>query len=300
MLYIINPEKYKEYLELRSYKYIFPLFTPMFKTKILEDIIIDNNLKGKVVGINLKPVDYRNENCIKRFIANINKLKDESDKNIYIEGIEKYPLEIKKTIEAETDLIFPEELDLKLSNIKFILEEILKDKNFLIEEEVLIVCKDKDIVSKIIMILYEKFSFVSILPNIEDGDNICEDILSDTGLSVFSVKDIDKSIKNYGIIINIEKEPYIDVKKIRKDAIVFDFSNSHEFRNEKNFMLIEDISIKYNCDKKAPLLPMEFASSLYENLTGNDKVRFSKIYSGDRLYTLDALIKCKERLKGNI
>lgn len=300
MLYIINPQRYKEYLEEKNYKYIFPLFTPMFKTKILEDIIIEDKLKGKIVGINLKPIDYKNENHIKKFISNINKLKDEASKNIYMEGIEKWPLDIKKRIEIETDLIFPDELDLKLFNISFILEEILKIKSFLIEEEVLIICKDKDIVFKIIMIIYEKFPFISILPNIEGGETIFEEILSDTGLSVFSVNDIDRSIKNYGIIINIEKYIDIELKMIKKDAIVFDFSNSHEFRNVKNCVLIEDISTEDIIDVKSLLLPRELASSVYENLTGNDKARFSKIYSRDRLCTLDALIKSKESLKGNI
>lgn len=126
MLYIIKPEKYKNYLEKGNYKYIFPLFTPMFKTKILEDIIIEDELKGKVVGVNLKSIDYKDTNSIKRFISNINKLKDENNKNIYIEGIEKWPFDIKKRIEDETDLIFPDELDLKLYNIKLILEEISK------------------------------------------------------------------------------------------------------------------------------------------------------------------------------
>lgn len=300
MIYIINPKKYKEYLEKRNYKYIFPLFVPMFKAKVLEDIVIEEKLKGRVVGINLKPIDYKVENHIKRFINNINKLKDEMDKNIYIEGIEKCPLDIKKRIEIETDLIFPDELDLKLFNIKLILEEILKTKSFLTEEEVLIICKDKEIVFKIIMLIYKKFSFISILPDIEDGETICEEILNDIGLSVFSVKDIEKSIKNYGIIVNVEKELYIDVKKIKKNAIVFDFSNACEFRNEKNFILIEDINIKSSCDNKTSLLPGEFTSSLYENLIGRDKIRFSEIYSRDKLYTLDELVKCKESLKGNI
>lgn len=300
MLYIIKPEKYKNYLEKGNYKYIFPLFTPMFKTKILEDIIIEDELKGKVVGVNLKSIDYKDTNSIKRFISNINKLKDENNKNIYIEGIEKWPFDIKKRIEDETDLIFPDELDLKLYNIKLILEEISKTRSFLVEEEVLIICKDKELVSKIIGLIYEKFSFISILPDIEGGETICEEVLNDTGLSVFIINDIDRSIKNYGIIINVEKDLHIDGKKVKRNSIVFDFSDKHEFRNVRDCVLIEDIIIKDIGDTTTSLLSREFTSSLYENLTKDNRVRFNKVDSRGKLCFLHEMGKCRESLKGNI
>lgn len=300
MLYIVNHEKYKSYLETTNYKHILNLFTPMFKMKVLGPLIIEGEAKGNIVGINLKSIDYENENHIEKVINYINKLKDEKTKEIYIEELGEDNLGIKGVIEKETGLSFPSELDLKLYNMRLILDKILKINSLLVEKEVLIICKDRKLVCEIITMIYKDFPFISIVDEIQDQEDICEEILSDTGLSISRVNDLNRMIQNYGIIINVEKSISISPESIKKSSIVFDFSKKGNFRTARGYILIEDISISDRDFKKPSLLPSEIPSSLYRSLTGKEEIGFCRIYSRGKLYTFDEIISPKDSLRGNI
>lgn len=299
LVYVISPAKYKEHLKKGKYKYLFLLFTPSHMIKMLENIYVEDEIKGKVIGINLKAIDYQDDEQLQKFISYINKSKAEDSKNIYIEDMEGISVDIKRKIEMGTDLIFPNELELKLYNMKLILKELMEKKNFIMKE-VLIISKNKDILLHIINLLHEVSPFISIIPDKEDGENICEEILNNIGLSVFEIKDIGNSLKRYDIIINMEKNLEVSSKDVKKDAILFDFSDNQRFRNIKQCTLIEDIAITKDNHIKASLLSKHLTSSLYENLTGKDNISFNSIYNRDEFYSLDEIIKDDESLKGNL
>ena len=285
---------------MTNYKYVLNFFTPIFKVKVIERLIIGGENKGNIAGINLQAIDYEDKNYLKKLINYINKLKVESTQLIYIEELGEGKLGVKGVIERETGLVFPNELDLKLYNMKLILDKALRMNSLLSEKEVLIICRDRELGCRIIRTIYKDFPFISIVDEIEDQEDICEDILSDTGLSISAVNDLNRMIQNYGIIINVEKEIDIDIQAIKKSAIVFDFSKGSKFSTAKGYILIEDISINAKDYKMPSLLPNEISSSLYKSLTGKEETRFYRIYSRGKLYTFDEIIKSKDALKGNI
>lgn len=268
--------------------------------KVIDSLIIEGENKGKIAGINLKSIDFKDRNHIDKLISCINKLKDEKTKGIYIEEIGETNLDIKDIIEKETALVFPSELDLKLYNMKIILDKVLKINSLLMESEVLVICKDKELIYKIIKAIYKDFPFISIVNKIEIQEDIYEDILNDIGLSITRVNDLNKMIENYGIIINVEKDISISPKTIKKNSIVFDFAKNGDFRAAGGFILIEDVSISDREIKIPSLLPSEISSSLYRSLTSKKEIKFCRIYSRDKLYTFDEVIKFKGSLRGNI
>lgn len=237
-------------------------------------------------------------------IDNINKIKNDNHKYIFLEELIGNSLDIEDEIERKTGLCFPDGKVLKIYNIKIILEKMLEFRKNLREEEILIICKDENLTYEIIRLLHESFSFISILEkirleNIKCEDLICENILKDMGLSIFRQKDLSKSIKKYGIIINMEKDIYIDKNNIKKEAIILDYSNGHIFRHTKNNVLIEDITINSRY-KENSLISGELISSLHEKLNESSRESFHRIYSRGKLKTLEELINRANSLKGSI
>ena len=177
---------------------------------------------------------------------------------------------------------------------------MLKYRSNLKDEEVLIICNDRDLIEKIIKSIYKDFIFISILENLGQGDIICQNLLEELGLSIFQQKG-NRNIKKYGIIINMEKDRYIDITGIKKEAIVFDFSRSDNFRSIKSSFLIEDITIKATKEfEKSELFPKKVLASLYEKLSSNRVEEFYSIYSRGNFYLLDEIMNSDNKLKGSI
>lgn len=298
-LYIIHHEKYMEHLNKEKFNCVLSFFVPVFKAKILEDLSIGENQNIKIAGVNIKKLNYYDENMLSKMIKKINKLKDENTKDIYIEGFSNNSLEIKDRIELETGLNFPKDNRSKIYNIKTILESLVIIKRSLREKEVLIICNDKDLILDIIKLLYNDFLFISIFEDLVQGEEICEDILKDIGLSIFIQKDINKTINKYGIIINMEKNIDINIDNIKKETIIFDFSGNFKFRNTKNKILIEDITIE-NKLVNNNLISNEITSSFIGKLDGDYRKSFYRIYSRGRYLTFDELINSKIQIKGSI
>src|SRR5699024_7818511 len=99
-----------------------------------------------------------------------------------------------------------------------------------------------------------------------DDEKIIEDIsksiFESTGLSIFHCKSIDRILKNYFIIINLNENKEIDMNKIRRGAIVFDFSfgkSSQTYGIVDFIFKIDGLNIKQN-----PYIGENIPSPIYE------------------------------------
>ena len=143
-----------------------------------------------------------------------------------IENINLFSRENINRIENETNLKVLDGINIKSHYLPIVLKKlyILLDES-LEEKEILLFCGDKKITENFILALCKDAKFITLAG---DNEKIIEDIsksiLENTGLSIFYSKNIDRILKNYSIIINLNENTEINMAKVRKGAIIFDFS----------------------------------------------------------------------------
>src|SRR5699024_6894381 len=107
-----------------------------------------------------------------------------------------------------------------------------------------------------------------------------EEILLETGLSIYFTKDIDKTLANYYIIINLNNNVSLNVDILKPESIIFDFSNHNKIlkdihlKNKKtivindfifsNSNLVVQNDDKFDLDKEIPSRLYELNTRLSE------------------------------------
>lgn len=256
-----------------------------------------------MAGIYLKPLDPVNSKHIEMFIESVLKVKSEEDTNIYIEDSNKLPFELLKTVEDCTGLIFTSGDNIRMSNIPILIEEIYnglgRDHN---SADTLIISDNKDRIIDTIKKLSSTINFFTII-GLEDSlkDEVYDEILEHTGVSIFQPKNINKIIKNYGTIINFNNEVYIDMLNIRNQCVIIDFSRNKPFKSlvntKKNVFYIEDIYFK--TDINSQWIDSDISPELCEGL-GVIEDKFSKIYVNNALHSLNNYVSNAIKIKGKI
>jgi hypothetical protein len=268
--------------------------------KYLENIVKgeEENL-GQIIGINLKPVDFSDYNQLSIFIESISKLKAEKDTTFYIEGIENISKEIILEIERETGLIYKSGDNTRILNIPQI---IIKVYDILEEDynskETLVICSDKERLLHLLQILSNYFKFLSVFGLDESiQDEIYEEILQSTGISIFQPVNIERLIKIYNIIINFNDEIDFDLSNIRNDVLIIDFSEKKPFNSlGKKGVIIKDINFQIGFENI--LLENYVSPSLLEGLNEDRGKIFAQINVVDSFYYVEEIIETRIRLKG--
>lgn len=282
-------------------KYIPDFLLPKYKAKILDTISLNKKTIGYIMGNNLKKIDFNDEKEIGNFVANIKGVCCKYISTIYIEDCDRFNRELINELETKLGYKFPTGDKIKVYNIQILLRKISKLLNReLHTNDVLIICSDKSRLVKIIKALPKEVNCIANIGVIED--NLYEDILEKTGVSVYEPYKIEKAIKNFHIIINYDEETLFDINKIRNQGIVLDFSNNRSLKGtvklNKNIIYIEDFNFPSRLESK--WIDTFISSKLYEAIHCDEVEKYKQVYTKDQYWYLDEYIETKIKKRGRL
>ncbi len=147
-------------------------------------------------------------------------------------------------------------------------------------------------------ILSNYFKFLSVFGLEESIQNeIYEEILQSTGISIFQPVNIERLLKIYNIIINFNDEIDLDLSNIRNDVLIIDFSGKKPFNSlGKKGVVIKDINFQIGFENI--LLENYVSPALLEGLNENMGKIFAQINVMDSFYYVEEVIGTRIRLKG--
>ncbi|MCR2045644.1 hypothetical protein NSA23_16280 [Anaerosalibacter massiliensis] len=284
--------------------------------KIRPKMITDftNNKKetiGKGIGI-FTPNSNKlsKEELIEGILKGVEKFKSSKSRNIVLYNLDILELKDFQYIEKKTGLRI---LNGKQTMVEF-LPMVLKElstflERKLIDEEILIISDNSFLTYDLIKDLSNRFKFLTIVGN--DGywiEDISKKIYDTTGLSIFYTRDINRILKNYSIIINLNEDVLIDIYKLKSTTIVFDLSIKKLLArrvnsSNKNILVIEDFL--FSCEellleRKIFDLGKEVPSYKYEVFQDNNIENFRKVVVNIEEYTLRDLAYKKIKKRSNI
>lgn len=280
---------------------------PIIRPKIIDYFYdLEGNIIGKIAGVFLKePIDVNG--LMKEFILALEKLKGENIQALLIEDLHKFSNKELDTIERESNLKIIRGMDILLAFLPLALDSIYKQLGVdLKSQEVLIIGQEEELTKKTIEAICKSVSFITITGEYEKEsvERIYEYILEKTGLSIFHSKNIDKILTNYSIIINLIDNCMINTNKIRKDAIIFDFSISKFFSKNiiKNTKLtpIEEFVFKGEHIRKSSHIPKLLPAHIYEYLAERNTADFCGFYGKGELLTVEEFVNLKIKNKGTL
>lgn len=298
-IYIIDPAKYRVFLEKGISKYLLKLLKTKYKARKIDQISRGDYVIGHVCGLNLQKLNYEDQEDMEAYISNIKDLIDDEYSYLYIE--ESLPLDIKRAIGDRLSIDLCEGREIRLYNIPYIIKALKsKWKDDIIKEEILIVSSDKDEVLKMIYSICDEFSFISVLAlNDEDGQDVYEKVLDDLGISIYYPNRVNVSLKRYGLIINLEDDVFINLDQVKNKTIVIDFSERKPF-SKVNRYVIEDISIDisdFDLDDN-PWIGKEICSDLSKAFSKGSYKEFNRIYKDNELLTIIDFLNQSLKIKG--
>lgn len=307
MLYIISHDKYLNYYKKGLRTYLPYRFLPDIKSNIIEDIVQKGDIIGRIAGVNIKSVDFNCKKSLEKYIMEIRKLGIENFHNIYLEEINYIPKEALEYMEEGLNLRICKNAYTNIAYIPMVIKEIYANLNEnLQDKEVLIISRDKEIAKKTIKLISKDLKFITNIGcSIEDNEEIYNYIFEETGLSLFNSSDINRIIGRYSILINFTEDFRLETSKVRRNAIVFDFSfmNRSNFKDSNNIIhsindfgfKVEDLPIHKN-----KWIDDKVNSTLYESLNGRISGNVEFLYLGNEIYSIEDYVKFFIKLKGDI
>lgn len=282
-------------------KYIPDFLLAKYKAKILDDIYINEKPIGYIMGNNIMEVDFNDNEEVDNYIRNIKKISPKDISTIYIEGCDSFRKQTLDYIESNTGYKFASGQGIRTNNIEPLLIKTSKLLNReLGKNDLLIICSDKNRLIDIIKKLPKELNCIANL-GVEE-DNLYEEILKDTGVSIYEPYNIDKAIKNFHYIINYSEEIYFDISKIRSHTIVVDFSRNRSMnglkKTNKNIIYIEDFNFSSGLDSK--WIDKYISSMIYETIYASEFENFSQVYADGAYWYLDEYLNLKIKRRGRL
>ncbi len=301
-LYVISPEQYKKKGLL---KYIPEKYTPKIKLKLLTAMRNEKgDIIGKAIGVFLTYKDLSNDQYIEAIIKGVEKYRDEDVNNIVFEDrkiLDDYKISI---IEKETGLKIINGKKVLIRFLPLVLKKIFWEiGEESINYEILLISSGKENIKPLIKEFSRMIRFLTVY--VEDEKKISkvkEDIFSETGLSIHYTKNIDKTLANYYIIINLSNTISLNVDKFKYKSIVFDFSSNNKVSKEikiknKECIVIEDFIFWNNnlflVKDNAFELGGDISSNLYEVNNNFNEKDFKGLMLNGREYSIEELVKRK-------
>lgn len=240
-------------------------------------------------------------------IKALNKLRDEDTEVFLMENLYMFNRLQLNIIEKETGLKIVDGMDvlmgflsLALTSIYKILGEDLKNR------EALIIGREEELTQKAIEAICKDVSFITIIGDFdkEDVERIYQHVLEKTGLSIFFSKKIDRILTNYSIIINLIDNCSINTRRLRNDAIIFDFSIDKQFSRsiikDTKLTVVEDFVFRgdgINLNGKG-LIPTLVPSYIYEYLAQGKDEDFYGVYANGNIYSTAEFVHLNIKNKG--
>lgn len=303
-MYILTSERYKEYIKSVKFKYLPDFFIPSYKPKIIDSIIKDEILLGDVAGIVTRPIDYTNESQLEKYIKNINNIKTKNHTKIYIEDYNKIPIKTMDKIINETELNLIYGDTTRILNIPNIIKEIHKYlKQDYYSKDTLIICSDICKLKSTLDALSDDIRFFTVVGvDSSKKEEIYEEILDSTGISIFQPSNLEKVIKNYGIIINFNDIIEFDVNSIRNESLILDFSRLKPFaviNKAKKSILIDEIKVDMKLDSYK-WIERRVTPDLSEALGQKEDIKFRQIGTKNNFYYIKDYIYDEIKIKGKV
>lgn len=309
LLYIINHDKYLDHYRNGFMKYIPYRLLPRIKPKIIEDILRRDHVIGKVIGVNIKPIDFNCKKDLDDYIMGLKKLGAEQFNNLYLEEIQDICKESIEYIEGALNIQISNHEDIRIPYTPLVIREIYNLLGERLEKkEALLICKDKEVSKQMIKLIGKDIKFITILGcNLEDSEEIYNYIFEETGLSIFHSSDINKILGRYHIVINFAEDFNLEASKIKRNAIVFDFSPSNGLDSTiassrkiihsiKDFgYRLEDIGINEN-----KWMGSWVDSALYSILDGSLFGQVKLLYIGRDYFSVKDYVNSFIKLKGKL
>lgn len=271
--------------------------------------IWDNNgqIIGRVGGIILNNPNIKKEEFIESIIFGIERLKDENIEGLIIEEFSFLDKKSIELIDKSTNLKVFNGIKVLFCFLPLVLNKIYsKLGEDLKEKEVLIIGDEEEITKEIIQYLCKEVKFITLAGDYDSIiDNISKDILEMTGLSIFYSKNIDRILTNYSIIINLKENCYLNLKRLRKEAVVFDFSIGRGISNimrDRSIKIIEDFIFRIDGEdlKENSFIESLVPSYIYEYFFKFKSENLAGLLVNGEIYTIQDFIDYEIRNKGKM
>lgn len=304
LLYILTSERYKKHIKSEKFKYLPDFFLPIYKPQIIDTITKDGISLGDVVGINIKPIDFHNTTQQEKYIENIKKLNTKNYTNIYLEEYYKLPAEIMDKIIDSTELNLISGDNTRILNIPNIIKEIHKYlKQDYYSKDTLIICSDINRLKFTIEVLSEHIKFITVIGlDYSWKEEIYEEVLESTGISIFQPNNLEKIIKNYSIIINFNDIIDFNINSIRNESVILDFSREKPFKllnKSKKSIVIDEINFDINLDSYK-WIGSRVCPDLLESLGQHNEKEFRQIGIKNDFYFVKDFIFNGIKLRGKV
>lgn len=301
-LYVLEPQDYIDYLKKGMLKYIPENIILLFQKKIKPRIVFsfekegENTICGYAAGFfttykNLSKAEY-----LSRLTESINLLKTEDMKSLITERIHTFTQEDIKEIENNSGLKILDGRNEIINSIPYVLKELFRLKNQLInEKEILIISDDTYLTEKIAINIAKDLSFLTIMSkNMVFCEKLMNKILNETGLSLQLSTKLDKSVQNFDVVINMASDVELDAYNIKRRAIIVDTSLGRKLEilndKRKDLLIITDLIFKNSgiLKNNSELFSYKdkIPSYIYEGIKKQDNMKPIEIRANGKNYKI--------------
>lgn len=300
-MYIVGPDQYRNNYNKGLLKYIPKRFVPRIKPKLLT-LIKDKeeSIIGKAIGIFLSYEELSADEFIYEIVKGVGKYREEETQKIIFEDTKFLDYHNMRTIEEKTGLKIVNGNKVVMKFLPIVLKDLfLEIGEKSIDFELLLIVNEEKGVKALLKELSKMIRFMTIFAKEYEGLlKIKEEILLETGLSIYCTKDIDKTLGNYYIIINLNNSVSLNVDKLKHKSIIFDFTNNNildqvKLKN-KNCIVINDFLFQNNNlffhDESIIKLRNEIPSRLYEINEKLNREDFKGLVTDKEKYTIKRII----------
>lgn len=277
---------------------------PRFKPRLIDDIIKKDDIIGRVAGINIKPIDFKNVSDLNHYIKAIEKIKTNDYERLYIEGQENLPKDKLDYIQKSLDIIIDDGEYIRLRYLPLVIKEIIYHmKSGMQEKEILIISDNKEKTKGIIKSIAADFRFITTTGcDNNDHEEIYKYILEETGLSLFYSSNVSRILENYSIIINLMDNIQLDYSRIKKNCIIFDFAINSSLRNRKRPPVINDFIFDINelGISHTNWIDSRVRPGLFYSLCQDEKHKIQCLASGDDYFSIKDYVEYFINIKGRL
>lgn len=261
-----------------------------------------HNRAGDRLGI-IEEIKLEKVESVDKLIDKINKAKEDNTNYLIIERLDLLSQASLDLIEAESNLrILKGEsvliyfLPLVLKDLYKMLGEDLKSK------ELLVFSGSQDLTEEIILQLSKELKFITLVGDNDTIEAISKNVLEATGLAIFHSKNVDKILKNYHIIINLNEGTRLNISNTRREALIFDFTRRKALSYLNSHRIIEDLVFDMEgLDiEENTYLEKGLSSFLYEYFNAFKKEDIKGVLVNKKVYSLQDFIGAKIKQSGNL
>ncbi len=211
------------------------------------------NIVGKALGIFITYENLSEDIFIDTIVKGVEKYREKETQSIIFEDARFLNNNNIDIIEEKTGLKIVDGKKVLIKFLPLVLKELfLEIGEESINYEVLLITSGIEDMKPLLKELSKMIRFLTVFAERDISlEKIKEEILLETGLSIYCTNNIDKTLANYYIIINLSNNISLNVGKLKHKGIIFDFSNNNNISEElrqknKKSIVIDDFVFENN------------------------------------------------------